>query len=50
MARLAGPRITGHRLQIAAIALRDSMSVATGNTKDFSGLGIDLINPLSDAE
>ncbi len=36
-------------LQIAAIALRDGMSVATGNTKDFSGLG-NLINPLSDAE
>ncbi|SRR5713101_9901189 len=37
-------------LQIAAIALRDDMSIATANTKDFSGLGIHLINPLSDAE
>jgi predicted nucleic acid-binding protein len=37
-------------LQIAAIALRDSISIATINTKDFSGLGIELINPLSDAE
>ncbi len=37
-------------LQIAAIALRDRMSIATANTKDFSGLGIDLINLFSRAE
>jgi predicted nucleic acid-binding protein len=37
-------------LQIAAIALRDGMSIATANAKDFSGLGIELINPFSRAE
>jgi toxin FitB len=31
--------------QIAAIALRHGMSVATGNTKHFAGLGLDLIDP-----
>jgi hypothetical protein len=33
-------------LQIAAIALCHRMSLATVNTKDFDGLGIDLIDPL----
>ena len=34
-------------LQIAAIALCHHMSLATANTKDFDGLGIQLIDPFS---
>ena len=33
---------------IAAIALRHSSAIATRNTRDFEGLGVDLINPWSD--
>lgn len=31
--------------QIAAIAIRHDLAIATRNTKDFSGLGIEIVNP-----
>lgn len=34
---------------IAAIALANGMALATRDTGDFAGLGLDLINPFADA-
>lgn len=45
---------TGRRIEpvdalIAAIALANQMALATRDVDDFSGLGLDLINPFADA-
>jgi len=32
---------------IAATALHESMALVTRNTKDFQGLGVEIINPWS---
>lgn len=43
--RATGSERPGIDLQIAAIARRHGLAVATRNTRHFSGLGIDLIDP-----
>jgi hypothetical protein len=43
--RTAGRSIAQADCQIAAIALAHGAPVATRNTPDFEGCGIDLINP-----
>ena len=48
--RRAGRAVPDIDLQIAAIALRDDMTVATANAKDFASLGIPLVDPLSKAK
>ncbi len=35
----------GHDAMIAATALAHGVPVATGNTRDFAGTGVELINP-----
>ena len=41
----AGRPLSGFDGLIAAICLASSSTLATRNTKDFEGLGLDLINP-----
>ena len=41
----AGRNPTAADAQIAATALSRNMALATRNTKDFAGLGLELINP-----
>ncbi len=45
MRRLAGHPVAPLDCQIAAIAAANGMAVATRNTRDFSQMGIDVINP-----
>ncbi|WP_394691103.1 type II toxin-antitoxin system VapC family toxin [Hoeflea sp.] len=40
-----GRRIVGVDAQIAAIALRRGLPIATRNVRDFEGCGVTLINP-----
>jgi hypothetical protein len=42
---LAGAPISGFDAQIAAICRRHRAVLVTRNTDDFSGLGLDLVNP-----
>ena len=46
--RAAGRPVATMDMQIAAIAHSQDMAVATRNTKDFTGTGVDLANPWTD--
>ena len=46
--RAAGRPVATIDAQIAAIAHSQNMAVATRNTRDFTGTGIDLANPWTD--
>lgn len=43
--RAAGRPVATLDMQIAAIARSQNMAVATRNTRDFTGTGVDLANP-----
>jgi predicted nucleic acid-binding protein len=45
----AGRRLEGFDGLVAAIAKSRGMPIATRNTNDFEGLGIEVINPWSPA-
>ena len=47
--RAAGLAVALADIQIAAIAQSCGMSVATRDTKDFAGMGLEIINPWTDA-
>lgn len=47
--RAAGRPIAQAHCQIAAIARARGATVATGNTADFEGCGVGLINPWDEA-
>ena len=47
--RAAGRPISQSDCQIAAIALSRGMAVATRNVRDFSGAGVEVIDPWQDA-
>jgi len=42
---LAGEPISGFDAQIAAICRVNQVALATRNTDDFAGLGLELLNP-----
>ena len=46
--RAAGRPVATADMQIAAIARSQDMAVATRNTRDFTGTGVDLTNPWTD--
>ena len=46
--RAAGRPVSTMDMQIAAIARSQNMAVATRNTKDFTGTGVDLADPWTD--
>ena len=46
--RAAGRPVATMDMQIAAIARSQNMAVATRNTKDFTGTGVDLADPWTD--
>ncbi len=47
--RAAGRPVSTMDMQIAAIARSQHMAVATRNTKDFTGIGVDLADPWTDS-
>lgn len=47
--RAAGQPVATMDMQIAAIARSHNMAVATRNTKDFTGIGVDIADPWTDA-
>jgi predicted nucleic acid-binding protein len=49
MRRKIGRPVTVHDAQIAAIALRRGLPVATRNVRDFADCGVTLINPWDSA-
>ncbi|MCY4325225.1 MAG: VapC toxin family PIN domain ribonuclease [Betaproteobacteria bacterium] len=49
MRRAVGLAVALADIQIAAIARSCGMSVATRDTKGFAGMGIEIINPWTDA-
>jgi hypothetical protein len=46
--RLAGRPIASQDAMIAGIAMAERASIATRNTRDFEGCGVELINPFTD--
>lgn len=48
--KLVGHPISEMDCQIASIALSYDFTIATRNVRDFVGIGIDLLDPWSDAE
>lgn len=49
-AKAQGRVPAGEDAQIAAVALRDDMTVATRNIRDFAPLGVRVVNPWDAAE